>query len=157
MSGTITLTEDILDLPAYFEELDYPISPDFPEQFFSCYHALPQVERDKRSSIEDFEDIISVLIIKEQDQYENFHDDFNAFVKRKRIVTDEEAKTLWQDRQKRKNQMQSMLKNINREKQKLKAKEKKLADCRQTLAKKTTLCDCKPHCKSNQSAHRGST
>ena len=143
MSGTITLTEDILDLPAYFETLDYSISPDFPEQFFSCYHALPQVERDKRSSIEDFEDIISVLIVKEQDQYENFHDDFNAFVKRKRIVTDEEAKTLWQDRQKRKTQMQSMLKNINREKQELKAKEEKLADCRQTLAKTNPVSETK--------------
>ena len=56
--STISLTEDIIELPAYFKQLDYPVAPDFPVQFFSCYQAMSTIEKEQRHNLSDFEDII---------------------------------------------------------------------------------------------------
>lgn len=128
--STISLTEDIIELPAYFKQLDYPVAPDFPVQFFSCYQAMSTIEKEQRHNLSDFEDIISVLLIKSQDQSDDFHDDFKSFVERRKIVSEQEAETIQKAQEKRSNRIANIESKVKKQKKQLNEVESELVEAR---------------------------
>lgn len=90
---TVTLTEEVIDAAEYFAHLGYQVTPDFPEQFFRCVSAMPDEDRKSRNEVSKYEDLFCALLSKSADEYQNFHNNFSAFLERKRIVSESEYAT----------------------------------------------------------------